>query len=143
MLVKLLGLVPVVNSRGPEINQGTLLRFLAEMVWFPSGALQPYLTWEQIDLMEARATMSYGGVTASGLFRFNAAGDVTGFESRRYYDRKEGATLETWVIAVEENGYREFRGIRVPAKATVTWKLKTGDFTWLKLEITDMAFNTP
>jgi hypothetical protein len=143
MLIKLLGLVPVVNSRGKEIDQGTLLRYLAEMVWFPSGALQPYISWEQTGPDAARATMSYGGVTASGLFRFNPMGDVTSFEARRYYDRKEGATLETWVIAVDQNGYREFGGIRVPAKSAVTWKLKTGDFTWYKLEITDIAYNTP
>lgn len=141
MLIKLLSLVPVVNASGPEINQGTLLRYLAEIVWFPSAALQPYITWEQTGPAEARATMHYKSVSASGLFRFNPQGDVTSFEARRYFDRKEGATLETWVIAMEEQGYREFAGVRVPAKATVTWKLSTGDFTWYKLAITDITYN--
>lgn len=142
MLIKLLGLFPVVNSRGKEIDQGTLLRYLAEMVWFPSAALQPYITWQQAGPDAARATMSYGGVAASGLFRFSPEGDFLSFEARRYYDRKEGATLENWFVAVVDQGYREFAGIRIPAKTEVTWKLDTGDFTWCRLEITDMAYNT-
>jgi hypothetical protein len=142
MLIKLLGLFAVADARGPETDQGTLLRYLAEMVWFPSAALQPYISWEAAGPDAARATMTYGGISASGLFRFNGAGDVVSFETRRYYARKTGATLETWFIGVEEAGYREFDGIRVPAKAAVTWKLNTGDFTWFTLDITDLRYNT-
>ena len=32
-------------------------------------------------------------------------------------------------------------GHRVPAKSTVSWKLKIGDFTWYKVEVTDIKFN--
>ncbi|MGV3539708.1 MAG: DUF6544 family protein, partial [Rufibacter sp.] len=49
MLIKLLSLYPVANAMGKEIDQGTLLRYMAEMVWFPSAALSPYLTWAPID----------------------------------------------------------------------------------------------
>jgi len=141
MLIKLLSLFPVVNAKGKETDQGTLLRYLAETVWFPSAALGDYITWVDIDSTTAKATMSYGGITASGEFGFNKDGDIISFEAQRYYDRKEGPTLETWFIAINENGYREFEGIRIPAKSAVTWKLKTGDFTWYKLEITDVEYN--
>jgi len=85
--------------------------------------------------------MSYSGITASGVFAFNTDGDVVSFEAKRYYDRKEGPTLETWFIAVDENSYREFESIRIPAKSAVTWKLKIGDFNWFKLEITNVKYN--
>jgi hypothetical protein len=142
MLIKLLGLFAVVDARGPDTDQGTLLRYLAELVWFPSAALQPYISWQAAGPDAARATMTYGGISATGLFRFNAAGDVVSFEARRSYARKTGATLETWFIGVDEAGYREFDGIRVPAKAAVTWKLNTGDFTWFTLDITELRYNT-
>ncbi len=32
-----------------EIHQGTLLRYLAETMWFPTAALNDYLTWEEMD----------------------------------------------------------------------------------------------
>lgn len=141
MLIKLLSLFAVADSKGPEIDQGTMLRYLAEIVWFPSAALSPYIQWEVVDATTAKAAMSYEGVTASGIFRFNADGDVASFEAERYYDRKTGPTLETWVVSLAPDGYKEFEGIRIPAGSEVTWKLKEGDFTWFKLEITDIRYN--
>jgi hypothetical protein len=141
MLIKLLSLFPVANAKGPHTDQGTLLRYLAETVWAPGAALSKYITWEQLDSMSAQATMTYCGVSASGIFTFNQQGDFIRFEARRYYDRKTGPTLENWLVEVEKQGYKEFEGIRVPAKTTVTWKLAQGDFTWFKLEITQMGYN--
>lgn len=43
MLIKLLAFVNVVNARGKEIDQGTMLRYLGEIVWFPSAALSDYI----------------------------------------------------------------------------------------------------
>ena len=141
MLIKLLSLFPVAESSGPEADQGTLLRYLAEIVWFPSAALRNYIRWRQVDMTTAEATMTYGGVTASGVFTFDVNGDMTKFEAKRYYYRPEGATLEDWMIQVEPNGYREFEGVRVAARASATWRLKEGDFTWYRLEVTDIRYN--
>lgn len=140
MLIKLLSLFPIADAKGPETDQGAMLRNLAEICWFPSAALSDYIQWEQIDSLAAKATMTYGGITASGVFRFNADGDMVSFEAKRYYERKEGATLEDWFIA--NKGYRAFDGgVRIPHKSEVTWRLKAGDYTWLKLEITDIQYN--
>lgn len=141
MLIKLLSLIPVADSEGEEIDQGSLLRYLAEMVWYPGAARQPYVSWEEIDDTKAKATMSYGGITASGIFEFNKMGDPLRFEAERYYNRKEGATLETWVVDMEAGSYKTFEGLRVPTRAKVTWKLTEGDFTWYKLEISDFKLN--
>jgi hypothetical protein len=35
-------------------------------------------------------------------------------------------------------GYKAFNGTRIGNKNEVTWKLKEGDVTWLKLEVTAM-----
>jgi hypothetical protein len=141
MLIKLLSLITVADAKGEKTDQGTLLRYLGEIVWFPSAALSEYINWEEIDATSARATMSYGGIQADGVFTFTPAGDIISFEALRYYDRKEGASLEKWFISIDEDGYKEFEGIRIPAKCSVTWKLKDGDFQWFILEITDVDYN--
>jgi hypothetical protein len=141
MLIKALSLLTVANAQGKETDQGTLLRYLGEIVWFPTAALSEYITWEQIDAHSAKATMTYGGIEAAGIFRFSEQGDVESFEAQRYYTRKEGATLEKWVVTVDKNDFKEFEGIRIPARSVVTWKLKSGDFTWFTLEITRAAYN--
>ncbi len=140
MLIKLFSLFPVVNASGPAMDQGALSRYLAEIIWFPMAAFHGFITWEPLDSTAVKATINDGSLQESGLFRFNEEGDVIRFETERYYYRKAGATLETWVIDIDENSFREFDGIRIPTLATVTWKLKEDDFTWLKLEITDIHY---
>jgi len=141
MLIKLLSLIPLVRAEGKEVDQGAMVRYLAEIIWFPSAALNDYIKWEEIDSLSAKATMTYQGIVASGGFKFDDKGDVVSFEAKRYYDRKSAATLEDWLIQIEPNNYKEFQGIRIPTRATVTWKLKEGDFTWYKLEIADVHYN--
>ncbi len=86
--------------------------------------------------------MTYGGITAAGIFTFDTRGDVVSFEARRYYDRKGGATLEDWLISLDPGGFQAFEGVRVAARSTATWKMKDCDFTWLRLEIADISYNT-
>jgi hypothetical protein len=141
MLIKLLSLFPVVDAKSREIDQGTMVRYLAEMIWFPSAALQQYVHWTAIDSSTAQVDMTYAGLTVTGYFKFNNQGDVISFSAQRYYDRKQGATLEEWLINMDPNGYRVWHGIRIPGKSSVTWKLKDRNFTWCKLEIVDIAYN--
>ena len=138
MLIKAYGLFTIADSKGPATDQGTLLRYLAETCWFPSAALSGYIKWEAIDEHSAKATMQYGGTTASGIFYFTTNGDLEKFEADRYYINKNESSLEKWQVTCI--AYKTFHGIRIPVKNNVTWKLRDGDFTWLELEITDIQF---
>ena len=141
MLIKVLSLVTVADARGAEMDQGTMLRYLAETVWIPTAALSEYIQWEEIDANSARATMSYKGVTASGVFVFNDRGEAVNFVAERYMDVKGKYVLETWSITMSD--HKEFSGIKIPSKGQVTWKLKTGDFNWFNFEVKAMEYNKP
>ncbi|OWY24997.1 hypothetical protein C7N43_17415 [Sphingobacteriales bacterium UPWRP_1] len=142
MLIKALSLFTVANAKGPETDQGTLVRYLAEIVWFPSAALSKYIQWEATGSNAAKATMTYGGTTASVLFRFSDDGKVLACEAKRYYTRNNGATLEDWHVEIDPNSYKTFQpGITIPVRSGVTWKLKEGDFNWLKVEVTQILYN--
>lgn len=71
MLIRLLGLMTLADAKGPEMDQGTLVRFLAEMVWYPWYALTPKLRWEAIDDHRARATLRIRDTEGSGVFTFD------------------------------------------------------------------------
>lgn len=139
MLIKLNSLFNVVNEKGEKLDEGTIQRYLGEMVWFPSFAVSQYITWEQIDDATARANMDYKGTMGSGTFYFNSEGDFTKFVALRFMGNEPDAKRNEWVLLVKE--YKTFEGIKVPAKMTATWKLNEGDWTWLKLEITDIKYN--
>ena len=139
MLISVMSTVPIANSSGEEIDQGAMMRFLAEIIWLPSGALNNYIQWEYVNDTTAHATMTNRNRTVSGFFYFDNDGDIVGFEGKRYGNFEGHFSLETWSIRILE--HKEFIGIRIGSKCDVTWKLKQGDFTWLQLEVTDISYN--
>jgi hypothetical protein len=141
MNIKLLSLVNMVNDEGDKIDQGALQRYLAEICWVPSAALLPYIKWEAIDAHAAKATLTYNNTSGSVVFYFNDMGDIISCVADRYKGGGEDATIEKWQVRTTEFGVRD--GIRVPVKSELTWKLKEGDFTWYKLELTELQYNQP
>lgn len=107
----------------PEMNAGTLHRFLAEAVWFPS-ALRPSerLRWTPIDDRRALATLTDHGTTVSLEFRFGAAGEVEGVHTPARWGRFDGGfRLAAWEGRFAEWGERD--GLWVPSRGEVGWHL--------------------
>jgi hypothetical protein len=138
MLIAAAGLVKVADATGPEIDQATLLRFLGEIVWFPSAALAPYITWEAIDAQNAEATMRYEGVEASARFSFDERGRFRLMSAERYLSSGGRSKLEKWAVPV--TSWKVVRGIEIPVEGNVTWKLAGGDFDYYRWEILDVEY---
>lgn len=137
---RVLGLLPMANASGPELDLGVLLRYLNEMMWFPAAALDPYIRWEALDADAARATMTYAGISASAVFFFDEEGKLTTMEADRYRDMGGGKfVLQTWATPVTE--YGEFNGIRVPVAGEGIWKTPVEDFCYIRLRITALEYN--
>ncbi len=141
MLIKAASLVPVVDAAGEKIDQGTLLRFLGEIVWFPSAALSPHIRWEAIDATSARATMTYEGVTGSAVFSFDERGRFVSMSTERYMGSGADARLERWFTQATE--WREMGGVVIPVQGDVIWKLASGDFSYYRWELTELEFDPP
>lgn len=139
MLIKMFSVIDVVNEKGPKMNEGTIQRFLGEIVWFPSAAISPYITWEAIDAYTAKATMAYKGTKGSGIFYFNEKGDFVRYSALRYKGNEPDAIRYEWEIKVTEHAV--MNNIKIPVKMTATWKLDEGDWIWLDLEIVDIKYN--
>ncbi|MEZ2414608.1 DUF6544 family protein [Muriicola sp. E247] len=140
MDISLLSLIPVVradNDRG--INEASMTRFLAEMIWFPSAANEPYISWESIGTHKARAVSTYGDQSVSGVFSFNDKAEPIAFEAMRYMETGENAKLEKWVI--KNLSFRIVNGIRIPDKSEIIWDLKEGEYHWLTLEISEIQYD--
>ncbi|MCR9182662.1 MAG: hypothetical protein NXH73_07020 [Flavobacteriaceae bacterium] len=139
MLIKLASLIPVVNEKdNSPINTGAMIRFLGEICWFPSAAVNEYIKWEEIDSLSAKATFTGKSQSVSGIFHFTEAGEISSFEALRYFGGGKDAQRHLWKIEVL--GYKTFEGIKVPALCRVIWKLPEGDFEWLQLEITHLKY---
>jgi hypothetical protein len=140
MLIKAFSAITVGDSSGAGMDQGTLLRYLNEIMWFPSAALSDYIQWEPVDAGSAKATMSYGGTTASAVFYFDEAVAVTNMIAPGRY-RDASQTYDRWEAPI--SAYGEFAGVKIPTKGEAVWKLDSGDLSYGRLEITEVEYNVP
>lgn len=139
MTIKLLSFIPVVNARdNNKINEATLQRYLAEIVWFPSAAISPYITWEGLDNFSANATLEYNGTKGSGIFYFDENGVFKKFTTMRYKDIKDTKPTK-WTVTATKTEVRN--GITIPVESELDWELDSGNWTWLKLKITNILYN--
>ncbi len=139
MLIKFLGLIPVVNeSGGAKLNEATMQRFLGEIVWFPTTALSDFITWEEIDDYSAVANMTYQGVSTNATFHFTEEYELDYFETLRFKDMDDDYKTP-WQARVLN--HKEFNGIKVPNELEVSWEVDGNNFVWYKFEVTDLKYN--
>lgn len=141
MLVKLLSLIKVVDAIGMEMDQGAMMRYLNEMIWFPTGYLSDCVKWEPIVANSAQGTFSYGSKSVSAEFHFDELGRVTNFIADRYRSVGKEFVLEKWSTPVYT--YAEFNGLMLPVTGEAYWHLDSGDFSYIRLEIVDLEYDTP
>lgn len=137
--MRVLSLIPVADKSGGGLNQGDLLRYLGELMWFPAAALADYISWEPLEADAARATMRYGGVTASMTFLFGAEGRLLEARAIRYNDARDGN--EPWVNRNDADG--EFGGLRVPVVGEARWEYESGPSPYIRWRVTDLEQDRP
>ena len=140
MLIKLLAFT-LGDSRGPELDQGALVRYFNEMMWFPTAFLSECIQWEAIDANSAQGTIRIGETSASAVLHFTESGQFANFVAERYMSTGDTFSLETWSTPVDE--YAEMNGLRLPVSGEGVWHLSTGDFSYIRLRITELEYDKP
>jgi hypothetical protein len=139
LIATLFSIYNVVDAKGEKYNEGELLRWLGESVLYPTNFLPgDRLQWSPIDVNTANLTFNYKEHSLSFKMMFNDLGEIIEMETKRYMG-DEG--LETWVI--KASGYRELNKVFIPTVFEVLWRLKTGDFSYAKFNITEVEYNKP
>lgn len=139
MTIKLFSLIPVANAKNNEkVNQATLQRYLAEIVWFPSASLSPCIKWKSLSENSAMAIMEFKGAIGSGEFYFDKKGNFKKFVAMRYKDINAEEPTKWTVTATKTE---ERNGIKIPTECEASWELVNGKWTWLKLKLTDIQYN--
>lgn len=136
--IRLLSLLRVAQATGPEADQGELMRYLSEMIWFPAAFLDDRISWEESDRLIVKASIILGGTKAEGMFHFDENGLIRNFTGTRYRGGKN-SVLDSWSTPISE--YGKIGDYYLPVKGEATWNLKEGDYSYINLEITDIQYN--
>lgn len=127
ILGKIGGLVTMLEDQGEGIDQGTLLRYLQEMTWFPSAFLNENITFSPIDENSAQVTLSAYGQQVSGILIIDEEGKLTNFVGERYRNAEDG--YGTWTTPMTD--YGEFEGLRLPKAGKGVWLLPEGELEYI------------
>ena len=135
MVMKPLALFSVVDASGPTLDQGTALRYLQEIVWFPFAALSPAIDWQPIDNRSARATLTLETISVSGAFFFDEEGQIVDFRALRYRDD----TLEWWRTPM--TSHRELNSALVPTEGEGVWGTDDAPFVYIRVHLTGLEYD--
>lgn len=139
LVITIFSLLKIADGKGEKYDQGELLRWIAESVWFPTNLLpNESLHWNPIDNQTAQLTFNYNGLSLSYVVVFNNIGEITQVQTKRYMGE---ASLETWVGKVSH--YKELNGILVPTEIEAIYRLEKGDYSYAKFNVKTIEYNKP
>ncbi len=113
----MLGLFTVADVQGGgEIARGELMRYFAEMAWYPTALLPSQgVRWEAVDDHSANATLEDGLISLTLLFRFDDAGLITSVHAdERGSGVGKDMVMLPWDCSV--SNYQLRHGMMVPTR---------------------------
>lgn len=128
------------NQTGPDMDKGQLITYLSESFFIPSLILSERITWEPIDAAHVRATITYMGISGSGVFAFREDGFVKSFatDERARISNDGKIDYPTW-LAVYEN-FIERDGIFLPSGVKAIWRDDHGDLIYFDADEIKITF---
>jgi hypothetical protein len=140
MFGKLAGLFTVFDVRGEKLDQATMIRYLNEIMWFPTAFLSDNISWEAVDEHSAQVTFSDHGKSVSARMFFDGTGRLTNFTTMRYREIEGEFSLDPWSTPLTSYGVHA--GLNLPVRGRAVWNLPSGDLEYADLEITKVEYNT-
>ncbi|MGM0589051.1 MAG: DUF6920 family protein [Bacteroidota bacterium] len=124
-----------------ELDQGELLRFLAEAPWYPM-VLHPawdWIHWEAENDQQAWAILRDGYHEVRMLYTFNEQKLVERVEAEARFREVNGSyQADPWSGRFSQ--YQTFEQIRIPTQGVVQWDLESGPYEYWKGTITDVTY---
>jgi hypothetical protein len=141
--VAMLGLFTVADVQdGGEAARGELMRYFAEMAWYPTALLPSQgVRWDAVNDRSANATLVDGPITLTLLFRFDEAGLITTIyaDARGASIGKDGImVLMPWECKVYS--YERRDGMLVPTVGEAAWMRPDGRKPYFIGNLTSMAY---
>lgn len=136
--IKLWSFIPLGTETGEEVSKAELMRYLSELIWCPSGFLSDSISWESVNDSTVLATITDGGLKASGQFIFPENGMVR-FRAPRMAEIDRGnPKLETWETIT--TAYREVNGYILPSEGVALYHLAEGPYEYIRVKIDRIDF---
>lgn len=137
---KLAGLITLFDVRGDKLDQGAMMRYLSEMIWFPTAFLGENISWKAIDSKSAEVSFSDAGNTVTGRLIFDSDGKPLNFVAQRYREIDGDFSLDQWSTPITE--YGTLAGLNLPLRGQAVWHLQPNDFAYVDVVVEEIQYNS-
>lgn len=135
--------ITLFDQTGADMDKACLATFLAESLFAPTILLQDYIVLEEISDFEVRATITYGGQTASGIFTFNEQYEMISFTTNDRAVAGTDGSMEYVPWSALCGDYQiSLNGIRYPTKFQAVWNYPDGDFIYFDGVISEVSHSS-
>ncbi|MBC8586243.1 hypothetical protein H8705_11690 [Oscillospiraceae bacterium NSJ-64] len=133
--------ITLFDQKGADMDKACLATFLAESMFAPSILLQDYITFEEISDYKVKATITFAGQTASGIFTFNEQYEMISFTTNDRAVTNGDGTMEyiPWSAVCGEYQFSE-TGMKYPTKFQAVWHYPDGDFIYFDGKISSVIY---
>lgn len=145
MLIKLFGLITVVDVKGQDMYKSETVTTFNDMCLFaPAALIDRRIKWEAVDTSTVRAIFDNNGCMVSAVLYFNDKGELVNFISDDRYRLEADGSLKKARWSTPVKYYKEICGVKVPGRSEnsgATWQLPEGDYCYMKLDVKDIRYN--
>lgn len=139
MDIRFLGVFPVVNNRNGDLFQTETVTLFNDMCLFaPAALIDKRITWEKIDSLSAKATLTTEGVSISATLYFNRQGQLINFVSD---DRMAVADMKKIRFSTPATNYKSINGYNLPTYGEGIWHYPDGAFTYGQFNVKNIQYN--
>ena len=133
--------ITLFDQTGADMDKACLATFLAESLFAPTILLQDYIIFQEISDFEVKATISYKGQTASGIFTFNEQYEMISFTTNDRAVAGTDGSMEYVPWSAICNDYQlSFNDIKYPTKFQAVWNYADGDFVYFDGVISEVSY---
>lgn len=133
--------ITLFDQTGEDMDKACLVTFMAESLFAPTMLLQDYFTFEELNDYQVKATISFDGQTASGIFSFNENYEYTSFTTNDRAVANGDGTMEyvPWTAKCSDY-YEAENGIKYPATFCAIWNYPENDFVYFDGKISFVGY---
>lgn len=134
-------LITLFDQKGNEMDKACLVTFLAESFFAPNILLQDYISFEEIDEYNIKATITYNGIEASGVFTFNENYEMISFTTNDRAVVGTDGSIEyiKWSAVCEDYKVAD-NGIKYPTKFKAIWNYPEKNFVYFDGKILEISY---
>ena len=141
MLIKLLGVVPVMEAHGPEMDQAETVTWFNDLCIFAPGALiDPRITWTEVDDHSSKAAFTHGALSISAILVFDASDRLVDFISDDRYALADGKA-EPMRFSTPLRDHRTIQGLVLPGYGEAVWHRPSGEFVYGRFTLRSLDYD--